>query len=178
MCFNCFGSHNVDKCTSKNIWLSINCDRKHHTLIHIRFDINPGSINSNIISVHSERTGHVAAVSVQTKNNEMTINTYGDLDMSCRQSILPRSAASELNLDLKVIGQILNSGYQMKRKMTGLCEYVFEVKTVRHIILNSDWRNCWSWVETCWHKTETNSVNRSNISTISFFQKFESKFSQ
>ena len=108
MCFNCFGSHNVEKCTSKNIWLSINCDRKHHTLIHIRFDINPCSINSKIISVHSERTVGVAAVSVQTKNNEMTINTYGDLDMSCRQSILPRSAASELNLDLKVLGQILN----------------------------------------------------------------------
>ena len=90
------------------------------------------------MSVYSERTGHVSAVSGQIKNNEMTLNTYRDLDMSCLQSILPSSAASELNLDLKVIRQMLNSGYQMTKEIDWPCEYVFEVKTVRPITFNSD----------------------------------------
>ena len=31
--FNCFGSHHVDKCTSKNVCRNNNCGKKHHTLL-------------------------------------------------------------------------------------------------------------------------------------------------
>ena len=34
LCFNCFGNHQVEKCTSKNVCRSNNCGRKHHTLLH------------------------------------------------------------------------------------------------------------------------------------------------
>ena len=34
LCFNCFGSHHVQHCNSKNVCRTANCGRKHHTLLH------------------------------------------------------------------------------------------------------------------------------------------------
>ena len=40
LCFNCFGNHHVEKCTSKNVCRSHNCGMKHHTLCTIVLLIN------------------------------------------------------------------------------------------------------------------------------------------
>ena len=36
LCFNCFGSHHIDKCPSKNVCRNNNCGKKHHTLLQDR----------------------------------------------------------------------------------------------------------------------------------------------
>ena len=103
LCFNCFGSHHVDKCTSKNVYHNNKCGKNHHTLLHDSSDINPGSKKTNVKAVHLQGTGQVAVVTVQLKNGEKTLSTYAYLDNGSCQSWLLKSAASELNIDMKII---------------------------------------------------------------------------
>ena len=117
MCFNCFGSHHVDKCPSKNVCRNNNCGKKHHTLLQDSFDINPGSKKTNVKAVHLQGTGQVAVVPVQLKNGEKTLNTYVYLDNGSCQSLLLKSAASELNIDMNFVGKMPISGYHMIKEI-------------------------------------------------------------
>ena len=40
LCFNCFGSHHIQQCTSKNVCRSADCGKKHHTILHEGFIAN------------------------------------------------------------------------------------------------------------------------------------------
>ena len=116
MCFNCFGSYHVDKCPSKNVSRNNNCGKKHHILLHDSFDINPGSKKTNVKAVHLQGPGQVAVVPVQVKNGEKTLNTYAYLDKGSCQSLLLKSAASELNIDTEFVGK-MPSGYHMTKEI-------------------------------------------------------------
>ena len=117
LCPNCFGSHQVDKCTSKNFYRNNNFEKKHHNLLHDSFDMCPGSKKTNVKAVHLQGTGQVAVVLVQLKNSEKTLSTYAYLDNSSFQSLLLKSAASAFNTDMKIIGKMPISGYQMTKKI-------------------------------------------------------------
>ena len=117
MCFNCFEGHHVDKCTSKNVYRNNNCGKKHHTLLHDSFDINPGSKKTNVKAVHIQGTGQAAVVPVQLKNGKKTLNTYVYLDNGSCQSLLLKSAASELNIDMKFVGKMPISGCHMTKEI-------------------------------------------------------------
>ena len=121
LCFNCFGSHHVDKCTSKNVCRNNNCGKpKQHALLHDSFDINPGSKKPNVKAVHLQGTGQIAVVPVQLRNGEKTLSTYAYLDNGSCQSLMLKSAASELNIDMKFVGKMPISAYHMTKKLTAL----------------------------------------------------------
>ena len=107
----------VNKCTSKNICRNNNCGRKHHTLLHDSSDIDPGSKKTNVKAVHLQGTGQVIVVPVQLKNGEKTLSTYAYLDNGSCQSLLLKSANSELNIDIKILGKIPISGYHMTKEI-------------------------------------------------------------
>ena len=117
LCFNCFGSHHVDKCPSENVCRNNNCGKKQHTLLHDSFDVNPGSNKTNVKAVNLQGTGQVTVVPVQLKNGEKTLNTYAFLDNGSCQSLLLKSAASELNIDMNFIGKMPISGYHMTKEI-------------------------------------------------------------
>ena len=81
------------------------------------FDINLGSKKTNVKAVHLQGTGKVAVVPVQLKNGEKTLNTYAYLDNGSFQSLLFKSAASELNIDMKVIRKMPISGYHKTKEI-------------------------------------------------------------
>ena len=67
--FNCFGSHHVDKCTSKTSAV-ITIVKEHQTLLHDSFDKNPGSKTTIVKAVYLKGTGQVAVVPMQLKNGK------------------------------------------------------------------------------------------------------------
>ena len=54
---------------------------------------------------------------MQLKNGEKTLSTYSYLDNGSCLSLLLKSAASELNIDMKVIGKMAISGYHMTKEI-------------------------------------------------------------
>ena len=87
-----------------------------HTASRYSFDINPGSKKTNVKAVLLQGRRQVAVVPVHLKNGERTLNTYGYLDNGSCQSLLLKSAASELNIHMKVIGKMPISGYHMTKE--------------------------------------------------------------
>ena len=86
-------------------------------MLHDSFDINPGSKKTNVKAVHLQGIGQVAVVPLQLKNGEKTLNTYAYLNKGSCQRLLLKSAASELNIDMKVIGKMPISGYYMTKEI-------------------------------------------------------------
>ena len=117
LCFNCFGNHHVEKCTSKNVCRSHNCGMKHHTLLHDSFAIKSGSKKSNVKTLNLQGTRQVAVVPVQLKNGDEVLDTYAYLDNGSCQSLLLRSTATNLNLNMNTIGKMPISGYHMTKEI-------------------------------------------------------------
>ena len=117
LCFNCFRNHHVEKCTSKNVCRSHNCGMKHHTLLHDSFAIKSGSKKSNVKTLNLQGTGQVAVVPVQLKNGDEVLDTYANLDNGSCQSLLLRSTATNLNLNMNTIGKMPISGYHMTKEI-------------------------------------------------------------
>ena len=76
-----------------------------------------GSKKTNVKAVHLQGTGQVAVVPVQLKNGEKTLNSYAYLDNGSCQSLLLKSAASELNIDMKFVGKMPIGGYHMTKEI-------------------------------------------------------------
>ena len=105
LCFNCFGSHHVQHCNSKNDYRTGNCGRKHHTLLHESFGDNNQRVKppSAVKPVQLHGTGQAALVPVELSNGVKTLDTYAYLEKGNSQSLLLRSAASELTIDINTV---------------------------------------------------------------------------
>ena len=113
LCFNCFGNHYVKKFTYKTVCRSHNCGMKHHTLLHDSFAIKSGSKKSNLKTLNLQGTGQVAVVPVQLKTCDKVFDTYAYLDNGSCQSLLVRSTATNLNLNMNTIRKRPIGGYHM-----------------------------------------------------------------
>ena len=54
---------------------------------------------------------------MQLKNGGKTLSTHSFLDNGCCQSLMLKSAASELNIDMKIIGKVPINGYHMTKEI-------------------------------------------------------------
>ena len=119
LCFNCFGSHHVQHCNSKNVCRTGSCGRKHHTLLHESFGYSCQRVTapSAVKSVQLHGTGQVALVPVKLAIGVKTLDTYAYLGNGSCQSLLLTSAASELKIDKNTIAKMPISGYQTTREI-------------------------------------------------------------
>ena len=119
LCFNCFGSHHVQQCTSKNVCRSADCGKKHHTMIHENFLAKNQALrpSSTVKSVQLHGTGQVAFLPVQLSNGEKTIETYSYLNNGSCQSLLLQSAALILGIDMNTFGKMSISGYHTTKEI-------------------------------------------------------------
>ena len=90
---------------------------KHHTLLHDSFAMKSDSKKSNVKTFILQGTGQVAVVPVQLKNGDEVLDTYAYLDNGSCQSLLLRSTATNLNLNLNDIGKMPISGYHMTKEI-------------------------------------------------------------
>ena len=90
---------------------------KNHTLLHDSFAIKSGSKKSNVKTLNLQGTGQVAVVPVQLKNADEVLDTYAYLDNGSCQSLLLRSTATNLNLNMNTIGKMPISGYHMTKEI-------------------------------------------------------------
>ena len=97
LCFNCFGSHHVQHCNSKNVCRTGNCGQKHHNVLHESFGDNNQRVKPPSVAkcVQLHGTGQVAIVPVEFSNGKKTPDTYAYLENGSCQSLLLTSAASE-----------------------------------------------------------------------------------
>ena len=119
LCFNCFGSHHVQQCASKNVCRSADCGKKHHTMLHESFIAKNQAIrpSSTVKSVQLHGTGQVAFLPVQLSNGEKTFETYAYLDNGSCQSLLLQSAALILGIDMNTFGKMPISGYHTTKEI-------------------------------------------------------------
>ena len=117
--FNCFGSHQVQQCTSKNVFRSADCGKKHHTMLHESFIAKNQAIrpSSTVKSVQLHGTGQVAFLPVPLSNGEKTFETYAYLDNGSCQSLLLQSAALILGFDMNTFGKMPISGYYTTKEI-------------------------------------------------------------
>ena len=85
---------------------------KHYTLLHDSFATKfKKSSKKSIVKISNlQGTGQVAVVPVQLKNGDKILDTYADLANGSCQSLLLRSAAKNLNLNMNTIGKMPISG--------------------------------------------------------------------
>ena len=117
-CFNCFGSHHVQHCNSKNVYPTGSCGRKHHPLLYESFGYNNQRVKppSAVNSVQLHGTGQLALVPVKLAIGVKTLDTCAYLDNGSCQSLLLTSAASELDIDKNTVAKIPISGYPQLEK--------------------------------------------------------------
>ena len=96
---------------------SHNCGKKHDILLHDSFAIKSGSKKSNVKILNLQGTGQIAVVPLQLKNSDKVLGTNAYLDSASCQSLLLRSTATNLNLNMNTIGKMPNSGYHMTREI-------------------------------------------------------------
>ena len=113
LCFNCFGSHHVQQCTSTKVLRSAECGKKHRTMLHESFTAVNQAITpfSTVKSVQLHDTGQNAFPPVQLSNGEKTFETYAYLDNESCESLLLQSAAVNLGIDMKTFGKFPIGGY-------------------------------------------------------------------
>ena len=78
---------------------------KHHNLLHDSFATKSGSQKYNVKILNLQGTGQVAGVPVQLKNGDKVLDTFAYLDNGSWQSLLLRSTATNLNLNMNTIGK-------------------------------------------------------------------------
>ena len=126
LCFNCFGHHHVDQCNSKNVCRSKGCGKRHNTFLHDSF---MNKSNSNVKPVQFVGTGQVAFVAVQLINGNQSVKTYAYLDNGSCQSLLLKSTAKELGLNLEKTGKMPLSVYHTTKEIDS-SKVCFDIKPI------------------------------------------------
>ena len=91
---------------------------KHHTLLQHSFATKSGSKKSNVKILNLQGSGPVAVVPVQLKNGDKFLDiSYACLDNGSCQSLLLRSTAANLNLNMNTIRKMPISGYHMTKEI-------------------------------------------------------------
>lgn len=107
LCFNCLSNtHMITKCKSKKHCQIKNCQRRHHTLLHIEQKPppdDPNKIDGSVNNLTENKTScptHLQIVPVTLKNTkgDIEVHTNAMLDSGSDTSLIRKDIAEKLNL--------------------------------------------------------------------------------
>ena len=120
LCFNCFGSHHVQQCISKNICRPADCGKKHHTtqcfmktsLQKIK-QYDPIQ-QLNRFNCKAQGKLHSYQFNCLTGRKRLS---HAYLDNGSCQSLLLQFAALILGIDMNTFGKMPISGYHTTKEI-------------------------------------------------------------